>query len=372
MQWPYKLSAEYLGLLPRNADGTSKFTDVVLQKTDCTNTQGAQCKQRWNSILSLNERTCTLTGSYSLNYTKICSTGSSPTECPLVGGQNTSIFFTIQSEDFCATIEIDVALVGVLEVFEMADYTLPRKDFVIGRTAYFRVSVDSELNFNAAGQNPDRSDDSVKFQSTKVIEISFIVKSAGNVVTAISLYKNSETPESKSVNANTVVNFVDSPYFEKSGFQITFTKALINLASEAVAGKGLPANSKFTFSISAVTRVAFVDNKAGSKKRLIEGIQQVLAEAGADQSSSSFSSDVDIPDANVTATDTATGTPATTTPATATGTATGTGTGTATTAAGSTATSGSTTSGAATKSETTANAVSLFFSAIFFVLALLF
>jgi len=120
----------------------------------------------------------------------------------------------------------------------------------------------------------------------------------------------------------------------------------------------LKPNSKQSFTIGAEVQVTYVNS---AKKRFAF---EILAP---ELESSTYSSEADFVDPATT-----TLTAPVNTASTSASSGTGTGTGTATTAAGSTATSGSTTSGAATKSETTANAVSLFFSAIFFVLALLF
>jgi hypothetical protein len=320
VQWPYKLNQEFIGLLPRNSDGSSKFSEHTLGKTDCTSTQGASCKQRWNSLLTLNDRTCTLNGKYSLNYTKMCSTGSNPTDCPLTGNLNTAVEYSITSEDFCATIEVDVALTIKIKVYQSSDFGVERTSFVVGATAFFQVVLDSDLN---GSPNLNREDDLIKFQFTKITEVHFIVKDMNNVQqTALTLYKNSITQASVEAGIAFEIIKIDSPYKEKAGFKFDISKKLIDLAAEAVSGKGLPPNSKFTFTVNVVCQVGYTDNSGGSgkRKRLVEGIQEVLAEAGADKSSVGESYDMPITDADLSttastgsATETSTGSATTTT-----------------------------------------------------------
>jgi hypothetical protein len=237
----------------------------------------------------------------------MCSTGSNANDCPLTGNLKTSVDYKIISENFCATIEIDVVLIAKIKVYEDKAFTLIRTAFIVGASAFFKVELDSELNGNP---NTNRADDIIKFDWTKITEVHFIVKdSNGKQQTALTLYKNAVT----SVSVQAAINFeiikVDSAAHEFAGFSFVISRKLIDLAAEAVAGKGLPANSKFTFTVNVVSQVGYTDTSSGSgrRKRLIEGIQFALAEAGSDKSSVGDSTPIDITDADLSTTATTTG-----------------------------------------------------------------
>jgi len=97
------------------------------------------------NFLTLTENTCTLDGNYKLSYTKICN--PLQTNCPLTDGERAaSIGYSLQSENFCAEVSVEVSLVGNITVYQDAALTQAKTSFIVGTRAYFLVSVDSDLN----------------------------------------------------------------------------------------------------------------------------------------------------------------------------------------------------------------------------------
>jgi hypothetical protein len=233
----------------------------------------------------------------------MCAPGAT-TECPLSGNLDISVGYSITSENFCATVEVNVELTIAIQVYRERSFTNVNTAFIVEDTAFFQVVLDSDLNIP---NDANKDNDVIKFQFTRIIEVNFIVKDKDNKNvqhTALSLYRNGITSLSVEAGIGFEIIQVSSPANEKAGFAFKITKLLINKAAEAIAGKGLAANSKFSFSINVVAQVGYTDDNPGvaKRKRLIEGIQFALAEAGSDKSSAGQSTEIEIADADLSST----------------------------------------------------------------------
>jgi len=285
LSWPYKLDSAVnkwgLGTVPNNPDSSPKYSSITYGTTDCTVTQGKDCRQRWNQLFFLNDKTCTLTGQYALNYTLTCGPGISTTDCPLTQKDKpVAIVYTLTSEDFCATVEVDIGLVASMMSYEDATFTTVRSAFTVGRDAFFKIVVTSDVN-------------TVTFSASAVQEVQFLVKADGKTAASISIYKKGVTADCTKTFCNfKIINRID---VKESAFSFNVSTNLIDLSAEAAAGSpALKQNSKITFTLNAVVQVSYLDT-AVSKKRFLMG---VLAEPAASQSGGSSSYDMSIPDAN--------------------------------------------------------------------------
>jgi len=280
LPWPYKLDVTngnwVVGIVPKNPDGSTKYSNITLSSTDCNSTQGIQCKQRWNHLLTLNDKTCTLTGAYATNYSLICSTGSDANSCPLTQqDKNVAIQYSLTSEDFCATIQVDVGLTAVMTSFEDSGFTTPKTAYIVDRVAYFKIVITSELG------------SVIQFQASKITQIQFIVKADGSVAGAIEIYNQGPSVDCVSTNCN--VTIITSPNTNECDFSVAITSALINLSGEAAVGNPvLKANSKVTYTLNANVQIAYLDTSA-TKKR---GYMGVLGESASSQSRSSSALDI--------------------------------------------------------------------------------
>lgn len=73
---------------------------LSVNNTACPNTPGSTCRQRWLWALDPG-RNCTLNGNYQSNYNKVCAGGLN------CGAGPRSVPFKLQSENFCATYNIN-------------------------------------------------------------------------------------------------------------------------------------------------------------------------------------------------------------------------------------------------------------------------
>jgi hypothetical protein len=240
LTWPYKLATNNYTLAQSPA---GKVLSTVYSNDDCTNTEGVSCKQRWRTSLTLTENTCTLDGDYKLTYTKICAP-SQNNNCPLQDKDRAAfIAYSLQSENFCAEISVEVGLTGSIGVFEDAGYTKPRTAFIVGTRAYFLVKVESELN------TPSKQ--IIQFSNTELVTV--MVRKEGEKI-PIRLIEKKLTvvfsdPDTDPKADIKVDDIVDG---KQVGFNFVFSKSLSSL---------LKANSKTSFTVGAEVQVTYVNQQ---------------------------------------------------------------------------------------------------------------
>jgi len=143
LQWPYKLYNFTMGLFPLN-----KIAGVSYSNKDCNSTQGEPCRQYWDTLLSLTTGTCSLDGTYALNFTVGCGVDVQPSNCPLSKPSDfiASVVYTLTSENFCAEVDIDVGITGEIYSYLDANFVAHQSSFILDRTAYYLIIVNSDLN----------------------------------------------------------------------------------------------------------------------------------------------------------------------------------------------------------------------------------
>jgi len=328
----------------------SKIQNFTFSFTDCTVTQGSICRQRWDASLSLTPNTCTLDGQYQLSWSTGCGAGLDQTTCPLLtADMPTSVNFSLQSENFCAEVDVDVGLTGSVASYSDSGYSNPSSAFIVGRTAYFLVSVNSELN-PSGPYDPKTA--KVTFSSTSLVSVTVKQKSTTNIYY---IFQNGATYVFGKNETDLKTNCVALPNSNvyQVGFSFVFSTQLAS---------SLTSNGQVTFTIGATVRVSYVQ----SKKR---GVEQ----AATDTKNTYTVDNTLSPDTTITSTGgTTTGGTTTTTTTTTGGTTTG---GTTTTSGGTTTTSGgsTTTSGGSTSTSTsnTGNGVIFIASCLFLLISLL-
>jgi len=108
--------------------------------SNCTNTTDPFCNQAWQVILDI-DTACSFSGVYVFNFTAVCRGGITP--CTTVGLPPQQFVFTLNMADFCASISLQVPLMGFLESSTMPTFVPLTTSFVQGDTAYFRAIVSS-------------------------------------------------------------------------------------------------------------------------------------------------------------------------------------------------------------------------------------
>jgi hypothetical protein len=316
-----------MGLFPEQ-----KIHSVVYEKVDCVSQQGRDCRQYFRTILCLKEGTCTLDGTYSLNFDVNCGENeiaNNNCSLSLPSDYLASVTYKLKSENFCAAITVDVGIIGKISSHENQTFTGSKQTFIIGRRVYYLVKVNSDLN---EPKSPDSYDPSnpktiILFTKTDLVTVSLKFDNA----TILRIWKrgaldalgaNCESHTSTSTSVNLLKNSI--------GFSFIMTKNIANP----------PKNGKVQITVLAEVQVSYPQNKKRADPT----------------DSSTYSTSTEI-------TDDGTGTGATETTGTTTGnTAT---TGTATTSG---QTTGSTTGSATTEKS---NSVALIASLIMLIVALI-
>jgi len=173
--WPFKLYTFQFGIIP---DKIETFTP---SNDNCTSAYGFECRQYWRTALNLKRGTCTLDGTYAFNFTVGCGECCA-TNCTLdsTDSRKFDVSFRLTSENFCAEIVVDVAIVGNIRSYENNTFCAGclRSAFSIGKRAYYWIKVNSELNpKNSSGQaDPDIYDDTnaltiVKFSKVELVYV---------------------------------------------------------------------------------------------------------------------------------------------------------------------------------------------------------
>jgi fibro-slime domain-containing protein len=243
--WPYTLNKGSLAVFPQG-----KYSTIVFNQDICPTTyaEGANCRQRWKTLLTPNPTTCTLDGSYRMNWTVACPTG---VNCPVDATNNaTGIDFTLQSENFCAEVTVEVGLTGDLKSYDDATFAKERTAFVVGQTSFYLVSVNSELN-----KGTDETKWVIKFSKTTLVKVT-VRKTTDTIPIFIF---NGEKPvtfagTTDEPDIKTDCKSLDGKATSKVGFSFVLSKEL---------AATLQQNSKLTFVVGATVRVDYAQSKRG-------------------------------------------------------------------------------------------------------------
>lgn len=139
--WPYILKDFTIVSNP----GTATSYTASLVSSNCEN-DGSSCTQVF-SIDIVNGDACTLNGEYSLQWTLDCqldpNSGELPAQCAIQEGDTVTGSLTVLSENFCTQVSTSLPLTGSLASFGDFARTLPKTQFLVGQTLYYRVSMNS-------------------------------------------------------------------------------------------------------------------------------------------------------------------------------------------------------------------------------------
>jgi len=79
-----------------------------------------------------------------MNFTKICRSSG---QCPISQSDEDAIInFTLTSENFCATISIDIGLFGTIQTYSDSTFTTLQSSFIVGQRACYLVILNSDSN----------------------------------------------------------------------------------------------------------------------------------------------------------------------------------------------------------------------------------
>eukprot|EP01130_Rhizamoeba_saxonica_P018949 TRINITY_DN9676_c0_g1_i1.p1 TRINITY_DN9676_c0_g1~~TRINITY_DN9676_c0_g1_i1.p1 ORF type:complete len:811 (+),score=252.08 TRINITY_DN9676_c0_g1_i1:56-2488(+) len=271
--YPYYLKDPELSVIPSITVPSANDPDVDVEQSiiadyditlkDCTIEDGQACKQRWYQIWTLVEDVCELDGAYALNLTRTCGEGLEE-DCPL-DDERFAIDFTLDSEDFCAEIQLEIALTGTLASFKDTDFEEEHSSFIEGDLVRFLVEVESSLN--------TEEETAVEFSGVTLVEV-YITPLDGEPESDLEVpYAVYDDEEVTALALEHEAEFQVIPGLPDTtntvGFEFTITGAMAAY---------LERNSFKTFSVSAVVRVDYADGGDIAKRTTLG----LFAEASTD------------------------------------------------------------------------------------------
>jgi len=163
-----------------------KIASIIKSFKDCSNfKEGKQCLQLWKATMTLIEGTCTLDGDYMNNYTLEC--GDNVTNCPLSGISEPAGFaYRLKSENFCATVLVDVGISGNMRSYEDADFDAKplKKGYLVNKRGFFLVKVNSDINdpSDPDGYDPNGNGTVVKISKVDLLTVTIMLKPSGDPI----------------------------------------------------------------------------------------------------------------------------------------------------------------------------------------------
>jgi subtilase family serine protease len=114
---------------------------------DATDSAPALCEQVWFAELAPNQatdpKTCTLDGDYEVSYDIQCRPFRVP-NCPLDKDTNKAVVsFSLKSSNFCPQVVDALSLEYSFNVYQFADFSAVKDDFLHGQVMYFTIPVRS-------------------------------------------------------------------------------------------------------------------------------------------------------------------------------------------------------------------------------------
>jgi hypothetical protein len=145
--YPYKLTAEQLSQVPSAAYPGMNFSIIEVGSSAlCPNTPGAACTQVFRINIAIGNN-CQITGAYGLLWNLTCQldsvSGARPASCAINNDATASAAISILSEDFCAKVSVKITISGTLTSFDSATYLVPKSQFIVNQSSYFKAEVAS-------------------------------------------------------------------------------------------------------------------------------------------------------------------------------------------------------------------------------------
>eukprot|EP01130_Rhizamoeba_saxonica_P000771 TRINITY_DN1068_c1_g1_i1.p1 TRINITY_DN1068_c1_g1~~TRINITY_DN1068_c1_g1_i1.p1 ORF type:complete len:981 (-),score=299.06 TRINITY_DN1068_c1_g1_i1:47-2989(-) len=254
-EWPYTFVGPIVDGEPVFSEfPASKVAAFDITETPCTEEQGSSCKQRWMNVMDLTENACTLDGVYEYTWTQTCQ-DSLEEDCP-IEDRSVNIEYTLQSENFCAEVAVEVGITGVMDSYE-EDLTTEKSSWVEGDRVYFVVEVSSELEGDAALQ---------VFSATTLVSVlvtpengdSFLIVNDGDVVPPSDLAEDTDF-EVQDLEIDVIIDNLDDVE-DQTSFSFLLSPALVDL---------LESNSQLELNIAAVVEVTYAESTKRSQLRTV-------------------------------------------------------------------------------------------------------
>eukprot|EP01130_Rhizamoeba_saxonica_P009288 TRINITY_DN376_c0_g1_i4.p1 TRINITY_DN376_c0_g1~~TRINITY_DN376_c0_g1_i4.p1 ORF type:complete len:950 (-),score=317.31 TRINITY_DN376_c0_g1_i4:452-3301(-) len=242
-EWPYIFTGPVTDNEPVFSQfPSSKVAAYDFTETPCTEEEGSSCKQRWMNVMSLTEDACTLDGAYEYTWTQTCQ-DSLDEDCP-IEDRSVNIEYTLQSENFCAEVAVEVGITGVMASFE-EDLTTEKTSWVEGDRVYFVVEVSSELEGDEA---------LTVFSATTLVSVlvtpeggdSFLIVNDGEVVPVSDLADDTDF-DVVDLQIEVEIDNLDDVE-DQTSFSFILSPALVDL---------LNANSQLELNVAAVVEVTY-------------------------------------------------------------------------------------------------------------------
>lgn len=153
IQWPFELQN------PSIAVNDAQLGVEIGLHEDCEDpgvTQGAQamdsgvpaCNRRFHIDVSTLPGKCDFTADYTATFDVVCAASVDPQNCPLLGGETTSVIFNLESENVCPTIVEEVHSIAYSQTYKSARVGTDLYDaaeladaFMVMQRAFFEVGV---------------------------------------------------------------------------------------------------------------------------------------------------------------------------------------------------------------------------------------
>jgi len=202
-----------------------------------------------------------LDGSYELTFNVDCDEVSTAnSNCSLGTGASdhiTSVQYKLKSENFCATISVDIGIIGTISSHENQSFIGSKSSFVIGRRVYYLVKVNSDLNGpkDSSGKvivdqyDPNNSQTIIKFTRTELVKVD--IKHSNGTIVRIWQRGATNNAGSDCKNHTTKENPTSTLLLNSVGFSFVMTR---DIASP-------PKNGKITVRIVAEVQVSYPSSK---------------------------------------------------------------------------------------------------------------
>eukprot|EP01130_Rhizamoeba_saxonica_P009281 TRINITY_DN376_c0_g1_i10.p1 TRINITY_DN376_c0_g1~~TRINITY_DN376_c0_g1_i10.p1 ORF type:complete len:955 (-),score=262.83 TRINITY_DN376_c0_g1_i10:452-3289(-) len=242
-EWPYIFVGPLIDGEPVfSAFPAAKIASYQLTETPCVESENNFCRQRWMNVMGLQENACTLDGTYEYTWIQTCQE-SLTDDCP-IEDRSVNIVYTLQSENFCAEVTVEVGITGVMASFE-EDLTTEKTSWVEGDRVYFVVEVSSELEGDEA---------LTVFSATTLVSVlvtpeggdSFLIVNDGEVVPVSDLADDTDF-DVVDLQIEVEIDNLDDVE-DQTSFSFILSPALVDL---------LNANSQLELNVAAVVEVTY-------------------------------------------------------------------------------------------------------------------
>lgn len=139
LQFPYKIDSSQQMNVSTYPTGLSPSLTDISDSNNCLANQ--PCTQMFRMNIDISTA-CSFTGTYTLQFKLKCHESVSPGNCTIDStNENAQIILNVNSEDFCATTQVNIGLTGTLESFSQNDFATRKDSFLLGQPLYFQASL---------------------------------------------------------------------------------------------------------------------------------------------------------------------------------------------------------------------------------------